>query len=183
MTRGGVCGRSLALPAAALAAALVLVGPGTSDASRYVPQALVCGPALPASPEDLAVVGDHHHTELLALSAADRLDLADLAPGACLERRERAPGPPTREELLEALEAESEAGKTAEAAQEQATRGEKPAAHPAPRIHLDEVDPLSLLAANGLAEAAGRQRRRYAVQWTVCRSASSSTPRRTSRTS
>ena len=62
-------------------------------------------------------------------------------PGARLERRERRPGPPTREELLEALEG-------TETVEEQAAKREKPLAGSAPRILLDDkAEMLSLLAA------------------------------------
>jgi integrase/recombinase XerD len=61
-------------------------------------------------------------------------------PGARLQRRERQPGPPTREELLEALEAEArdEAPEATDATQQQAARREKPAGRSAPRILLDD---------------------------------------------
>ena len=73
------------LAAAVLAVAAALLAPASAEASRYLPQALEPVTAPPASLEDLAASDVDHHPALPALTAADRLDLVDLAAGARLE--------------------------------------------------------------------------------------------------
>jgi len=75
------------LAAALLAAAAALLVPVSADASRYLPRAPEPVTAPPAILEGLAGAADH--PALPALTAADRLDLVDLAVGARLEAQRR----------------------------------------------------------------------------------------------
>ena len=86
MTRAATKGeKPLALAAALLATSAALLAPVSVEASRYLPQALVPSVVPQASLEDLAAGDVDHRPAPPALTAADRLDLGDLAAGARLE--------------------------------------------------------------------------------------------------